>query len=371
LEKKEERVASNNARQWVTVGVLGLALCGAAWADDAPAAAPTAAAEPGIDVTGYVDGYYSYNFNKPVDGLNGLHTYDTDHNSLSLSVVELAFEKKPTADSRAGFRTDLTFGPSADLTNAFEPSSFKTLANVQQAYVSFLASPKVQFDFGKFVTPIGAEVIESKDNWNYTRSIQFGWAIPFYHSGLRATITPSDKAVVAGYLVNGWNNVKDNNTDKTFIGQVILKPSGKFTWIGNVAVGKEVTDTRTLFDTVLTLTPSGKVSLMANFDYGKEGDASWKALSGYAKFQVNDVVAFSPRVEWMDDTDGGWATLGTKVMSATLTAEAKLKGGLLARADLRYDWADDAIFKSDTEGVLKDNQTGITLGFVYAFGGKI
>jgi hypothetical protein len=362
-------VASNSARRWVTVGAFGLALCGAAWADDAPAAAPAAA--PGIDVTGYVDGYYSYNFNKPVDKINGLHTFDTDHNSLSLSVVELAFEKKPTADSRAGFRTDLTFGPSADLTNAFEPSSFKTLANVQQAYVSFFASPKVQFDFGKFVTPIGAEVIESKDNWNYTRSIQFGWAIPFYHSGLRATITASDKATIAGYVVNGWNSVKDNNEDKSFIGQVILKPSGKVTLIGNAMVGKEAADTRSLFDAVVTVTPSAKVSFMANFDYGKEGDASWKALSGYARFQVSDVVAFSPRVEWFDDTDGGWATLGTKVMSATLTGEAKLKGGLLARADLRYDWADDAIFKNDTEGTVKDNQPTLTLGFVYAFGGKI
>ena len=45
----------------------------------------------------------------------------------------------------------------------------------------------MQCDVGKFVTPIGAEVIESQDNWNYTRSILFGYAIPFYHVGVRAT----------------------------------------------------------------------------------------------------------------------------------------------------------------------------------------
>jgi hypothetical protein len=367
--KKEERVASSSARQWVTAGAIGLALCGTAWAEDAPAAAP--AADPGIDVTGYVDGYYSFNGNDPVDGLNGLHTYNADENSLTLSVVELAFEKKATADSRAGFRADVTFGASADITNAFEPSGAKTLANLQQGYVSWFASPKLQLDFGKFVTPIGAEVIESKDNWNYTRSIQFGWAIPFYHAGLRATVAASDKATIAGFLVNGWNNVSDNNGDKTFGGQLILKPSSKLTWIGNVMVGKETEDTRTLFDTVLTVAPSDKVSLMANFDYGKEGDATWKALSGYAKLQVNDTVAFSPRVEWMDDSDGGWATIGTKVMSATLTGEAKLGGGLLSRVDLRYDWADDPIFKGDADDVFEDSQATITLGFVYAFGGKI
>ncbi len=46
----------------------------------------------------------------------------------------------------------------------------------------------MQIDAGKFVTPIGAEVIESQDNWNYTRSTLFGYAIPFYHTGLRATV---------------------------------------------------------------------------------------------------------------------------------------------------------------------------------------
>jgi hypothetical protein len=358
-------------------GAIGLALygtCGtAAWADDAPAApaaTPEAAKEPGIDVTGYVDGYYGYNFNKPVNKTSALRTYDADDNSLTLSVAEIDFEKKPTADFRGGFRTDLTFGPSADITNAAEPSGSKTLANVQQAYVSFLADPKVQLDFGKFVTPFGAEVIESKDNWNYTRSFQFGWAIPFYHAGLRATVTANDKVSLAGYLVNGWNNVKDNNSDKSFIGQITLKPSAKFTLIANGMVGKETTDTRSLVDAVATWTPTAKVSVMANFDYGDENGAHWTALSGYARFQLNDVFALAPRVEWVDDKDG-WATLGTNVYSATLTGEAKLKGNVLARIDARYDWADDPLFTSDVDKVLKDNQTTLTLGLVYAFGGKI
>jgi hypothetical protein len=132
---------------------------------------------PGIDVTGFVDGYYGYNFNSPTSKVNNLRTFDADHNSLTLAVAEIAFEKKPTEGSAAGFRVDLNFGPNADLVNAFEPSSFDSLKNLEQGYVSWLASPKVQLDFGKFVTPIGAEVIESKDNWNYTRSFQFGWAV--------------------------------------------------------------------------------------------------------------------------------------------------------------------------------------------------
>ena len=32
----------------------------------------------------------------------------------------------------------------------------------------------------------GAEVIETHSNWNYSRSLLFAWAIPYYHMGLRA-----------------------------------------------------------------------------------------------------------------------------------------------------------------------------------------
>ena len=42
----------------------------------AQACRPAAPAGPSIDVTGFVDGYYGYNFNKPKSKTNGLHTFD-------------------------------------------------------------------------------------------------------------------------------------------------------------------------------------------------------------------------------------------------------------------------------------------------------
>ena len=63
---------------------------------------PTPTPEPSkIDVGGYVDTYYGYNFNK-VDPL--LRTFDVQHNTFSLSAAEVNFAKVPTADSRVGFR---------------------------------------------------------------------------------------------------------------------------------------------------------------------------------------------------------------------------------------------------------------------------
>ncbi len=160
-----------------------------------------------------MDIYYGYNFNK-VDP--SLRTFDVQHNTFSLSLAEVNFTKGVTADSRVGFRTDLDFGKTADLVAAYEPESNgqEIYKHVQQAYVSLLTG-KVQWDAGKFVTPIGAEVIESQDNWNYTRSVLFGYAIPFYHVGVRATLPASDKVTLNGYLVNGWNNSSEINGNKT------------------------------------------------------------------------------------------------------------------------------------------------------------
>ena len=94
---------------------------------------------------------------------------------------------------------------------------------------------------GKFVTPIGAEVIESQDNWNYTRSILFGYAIPFYHMGVRATVRRERQGLASpGYLVNGWNNSSELDGDPSVALNVTLKPSGSFTWYANYMVGKEV-----------------------------------------------------------------------------------------------------------------------------------
>ena len=102
--------------------------------------------------------------------------------------------------------------------NAFEPGGTDFLRNIEEGYISYLApvGKGLQIDFGKFTTPIGAEVIEAKDNWNYSRSLLFALAIPYYHTGLRLTYAPTSKVSVMGLVVNGWNNVVENNSGKTY-----------------------------------------------------------------------------------------------------------------------------------------------------------
>ncbi len=337
----------------------------AAAQDPAPSPEPTK-----VDVTGFVDVYYGYNFNQ-VDP--SLRTFDLQHNAFSLSLAEVAFAKAVNEESTVGFRIDLDFGKTADLVAAFEPeeNGKEIYKHIQQAYGSLLTG-KVTWDVGKFVTPIGGEVIESQDNWNYTRSILFGYAIPFYHVGVRATVAASDKVTVAGYLVNGWNNTSEINGDKTGALGITWKPNAKVTWIGNYMFGKETPgsdDVRNLFDTTLTYAASEKLSLMANYDYGKEGDVSWWGIAAYAKYQASPNWALVGRYEYLDDTDGGFMTFGTTAQSITVTSDTLIAGGLKARLEYRTDFADEDIFTKD-DGSLKGSQTTLTVGLVYSFGGS-
>ena len=94
---------------------------------------------------------------------------------------------------------------------------------------------------------MGEEVIESKDNWNYSRGILFTYAIPFYHFGLRAKYAFNDKFALNADLINGWNNIVENNTGKTGGVTLSLNPNKKFSLVQNYMIGPEMANTNKHF----------------------------------------------------------------------------------------------------------------------------
>jgi hypothetical protein len=354
------------------LGVLLLAGLPAAAQEAQEAAKAPAPEPPKIDVTGFVDVYYLNNFNNKVDP--ALRSFDVQHNAFSLSLADVALSKSVTPDSRIGFRAELAFGKTADLIAAYEPEDDAEIGkHILQAYASVLAGSKLQLDAGKFLTPLGAEVVPSQDNWNYSRSVLFGYAIPFYHLGVRATLPVNDELTLAGYLVNGWNNSSEIHGDFPCVGlTAAVKPSSRLTWIANYMGGTETEggDTRHMFDTTLTLSATSKLSLQGNFDYGKEGDTTWWGVAAYAKVQMKPSWVLVGRYEYLDDTDGGFMTIGQEAQTVTVTSDHLVAGGLKLRLEYRGDFTRDAFF-ADHEGETKDSQHAVLVGLVYAFGGRI
>jgi len=329
------------------------------------------------ELSGFVDAYYSYNFNTPDTRKAGPErTFDVQHNSISLNLAELSLEKKPTTDSRGGFRLDLDYGPTQDIVNASEPSGPNIFRNIGQAYLSYQAplGKGLQIDVGKFVTPLGFEVIKTKDDWNYSRSLLFTLAIPFYHMGVRATYNVNDKLALAGYVVNGWNNAVTNIDKKTVIGQVTVKPTSALAFTETYIGGPQIpntTDWRHVSDTVATFSIS-KLSLAGNYDYGQDKESGatvrWQGVAAYAKYQANDWFALSPRWEYYDDEHGFTSGAAQKIKEFTITSEFKHKDGVIARLEYRHDYSDIPFFLKNTRD--SNRQNTFTVGLLYAFSTK-
>ena len=366
--------------------MIGTVVATSAFGQDAPATAqapaPAPAAAPApppwsvgpIDFSGLVDGYYTFNFNHPASGNNGLYNFDTKANQFSLSMAKLTMSH--TADP-IGFQVDFGFGKAFDIVNGGEPGI--GIKNIEQAYVTW--KPKkdsgFQADFGKFVTSAGAEVIEANSNWNYSRSLLFAWAIPYYHFGFRLTET---KGHFTGgvQVVNGWNNVEDNNSGKTlgFVGNITTK---KISWNNNYYTGPENPGTNTgwrnLYDTTLLFTPADKFNAYVNFDYGQnksgtgplESTAKWYGVAAAGKFQMSSKSAITPRIEWFKDRNGFSTGTAQTLKEFTVTYEYKWTQGLLARLEYRRDWSNRNFFERGSTG-SSDHQDTLALGVVAFFG---
>jgi hypothetical protein len=341
-----------------------------------PAANPVVEFLKAIEVSGFVDVYYLWAFNE--ENVQ-LRNFDVQHNSFTLNYAEVAIGKPVSEASRGGFRLDFGAGDTADMVHLFEPEGTDYLKHVQQAYVSYLApvGSGLTIDFGKFVTPAGGEVIESKDNFNYSRGLLFALAIPYYHAGLRVGYAVNDQVSLTGFLLNGWNNVRDQNDGKTVGVSLGFKPNDQAALFVNYMVGDEFPEdvdggTRNLIDVAGTYAATDKWSLLGNFDYGTdelEGDGvDWYGIAVGAKYQATDKWAFSPRYEWFVDDDGFATGLSQTLQEVTLTGEYKATGGLITRFEFRTDFSDEDYFIKDDS--LKSTQPTASVSFIYAFSSK-
>lgn len=352
----------------------------AATSDATPPAAAAPAPSPwtrgGVDIYLLADVYGDLNFNHPALGYNQLYNFNDKANNVHLSFAKIAFEK---ASGILGFRVDAGTGRTVDVVGGADdaPRGFRYL---EQAYIEF-RPPKahgIQIDFGKFVTSAGAEVIESNSNWNYSRSLLFALAIPYYHFGVRATI-PVTKIFTAGVqVVNGWNSLGINNGMKTvgLVGTLTLK---KGTWANTYYTGPQqeglVNAYRQVFDSNLVVNPSAKTSLYINFDYGSDkvnsaARQTWVGAAGAVRFQLNNRFAVAPRFEVFDDTNGFATGSAQTLKEFTLTGEMKVHDGILSRLEYRRDFSDAPFFNRATDLMVAKNQSTVTLALIAFFGPK-
>ena len=342
-----------------------------------------------VTLSGFIDTYYGYNSNHPFTRANNLRNFDVFTNQFGLNMIELVADKSVDTTNRLGFHIALGFGQAMDIVNsAAGPNELSFAQYLKEGYLEYMApvGKGLQVNVGKFVTPNGAEVIETKDNWNYSRSLLFAFAIPYYHFGASAKYAFNPKFSVTGYLVNGWNDVVAVNTGKTLGVSLAWTPNSKFSvaenYMGGPTLSNDNTDWRHLLDTVITYNPTAKLSFMANYDYGRQSFdtvyqsangipfalAKWSGLAGYAKYAPNDKWAIALRGEYFDDNQGFTTGTPQELSEFTATLQRTISSKLIARLEGRRDMTDARTFlRGPAPGIGVSGQNTIMLGLVYAF----
>lgn len=363
----------------------------------------------GLEVHGVLAVDYTYNFNRPRGDKNGLLLFNEDDNTASLDLANIRVAHKSMV-AGIGFLADLDFGETAEgvgrstrwgdsFPNGSENDNFFEL---RQAYLTYTlpVGNGVSFKAGKFVTLHGAEVIKTWDNINYNISngILFGWAIPFTHTGILASYPINDFLAVDLGVVNGWDNVEDNNDGKTVHGGVTIKPHPMVSLYLAGSYGPEQEDRgdsrRGLATALLTVKPMDRLTFIIDGNWARESDvcpdsgpcldpdlpksafdgsAEWYGGAAYAIVNVTDRLTFSLRGEWFDDETGIRTGLEQEIWEVTPTLTYTIADGLIARVEYRHDESkrdhkgDRRFHQSHCSNCFINGQDVVAAQLLYAF----
>jgi hypothetical protein len=326
---------------------------------------------------GFVDSYYAYDFGRPVNFDRPFTTQAVRHNEFN---VNLAYVEAKVSGPRVRGRLALQAGTSVQSNYAGEPAigtvSGPSLSrSIQEAVAGYQITPSLWVDGGIFLSHIGMENWASRDNPTYTRSLSYDFT-PCYQSGVKLTWQATSKLSALVTVVNGWQNISENNQDKAVGARLDYARSSSTTFSYYNFIGNEVSSSRLrVFNGVgfkSGLTPT--FTLQGNFDYGNQqkaqnaGSSSWWSTGFIGKLQVTPVVGVSGRVERYQDPDQVIVVTGSpdgfKATMASLGLDVSPLGNtrVLWRSELRGTWAGDPIFpnRSASTGVSKSNTLLVT-----------
>src|SRR2546423_5749979 len=287
-----------------------------------------------FSIYGFIEGSYTYDAGSPPGNFISGRVFDPFQEQLLLNQIDLTIEKTvdPAAAAKDGklqiggkiegiFGSDARFIHANGLNfygGASPQISPENQLDLVQAYVD-VALPVgsgLTIRGGKFVTLLGYETINPTTNPFYSHSFEFGYGIPFTHTGVLAMYSFTDKLSVTGGATRGWEqSLKDNNDELDYLGQVKYVFTDKITGFFNVVTGPEQTNNnklwRTVFDAVVTYAATDKLSLGLNPSFGFEPGASpsgaaaqWYGAAAYGGYKFNDYLTANLRGEWFSDPQG-------------------------------------------------------------------
>ncbi|HYD49348.1 MAG TPA: outer membrane beta-barrel protein [Terriglobales bacterium] len=269
-----------------------------------------------VDIGALLSTRYTYSFQRPLDDRIVSRVVDKKDNTFTLDTGSLFFGRDREGEY-FGFQLALDFFDSAQYLGSSDglledSDEFE----VREAYLTLdVPFGGITLKAGKFVTLLGYEVIKTNTNINHniSHSLLFGFAVPFTHTGILANIPITDMFSFDIGLVNGWDNVEDNNPGKTLLAGLGFHPVDEFSMYAAGTFGPEQTrldeggagstQTRGVITLNAVFKPIDGTTVVFDSVYGNESrlvpdavkraDYSAADWYGLALYAVQDVSMFT------------------------------------------------------------------------------
>ena len=372
------------ARRRTRHRALPLLLLGAVLAPTASRAEP-----PAVVMRGSVEGYYQLHAQNPDNRVTALRGFDS--RSRTFTLANAVLDARAVA-GRVTTHLALQVGPTGAAYYAAEPALAATggasasgpalWQHVQTATIG-LEQGATLVEAGLFPSPIGPEVFAVKDNLNWSRSNLFV-ALPYYHTGVRASRPLGGAWTGTLALYNGWNSVVDSDPWPSVSAAASYAAAGTSAQVLYVGGSERPTGApegrawRHLVDVIVQRAVTARVTLAAHADAGLErndvGTSAWAAGALYARATLHPSVYAAARVDHVrEQTDGAAPMLIPVrwVSAGTLTLAYQPTDPVSVRLEYRHDQAaGDVYFGGDvatdpvTQLAVPDrrSQDTVTLG---------
>ncbi len=205
-----------------------------------------------------IDCNYNYSFNYPVDHTNSGSTATFRSNEFSISYIEAGgelhdFKSGARAKLMLQFGTRATGIPRNDntpLRGQFD--LYNALRYVTEGYAGMHWNKMhgINLDFGIFKSYVGLLSYNNFENWNYQPSFTSD-NTPWFFTGARIQIFPSDKLKLEGWLINGWQTYGMFNEIPGIGCQLLWRPEEWCSLVSSSYIGWDTPDNkkRTRFHT--------------------------------------------------------------------------------------------------------------------------
>lgn len=359
----------------ITSAFLFMGLFGSAFANEDS----TAPVNP-LNITGFVDLYYKYDFAKMAG--NNYTSFTGATNSFALGMASVKLDKTL---GKVGFVANLGFGQRA---KDFSYNDEGITAAIKQLYVSYSPIESLKFTAGSWATHVGYELVDAPGNRNYSMSYMFSHG-PFFHTGLKAEYTFGNSTIMAG-IANPTDTKVGSYAPKMFLGQFATKTKDeKLKFFLNYVGGSGAELSRSgQFDAVILGTITDKFSVGYNgtvasgrskdMQTDKWSDAqSWWGSALYLNVDPSPSFGLTLRSEYFSDKKGLIGTTDEddiytpfygmgSVFATTLSGNIKV-GPLTIIPEIRLDKASkDGVF-FDKNGASSKTAVNALVAAVFAF----